>query len=125
MQENNGLPPIPWAEEVAAYVRNYIQDDAEITIYFPNLPISEGKDGVHSTENNQQFSCKDVGASEARFNPEYDRGTAGEEGDDSGDRKDGGSEGGKGDDIVLLTETMEKMKMRQKKVKKMRDLIKI
>ncbi len=98
-KENNGLPPISWAEEVAASVLCYIQDDAEINIYFPNLPISKGKDGAHSTENDQQFSHEDVGASEARFNAEYDRSTKGEEGDDSGDRKDGGAEGGKGDDI--------------------------
>ncbi len=39
-------------------MQNYIQDDAEINIYFPNLPISEGKDGAYSTENNQQFSLK-------------------------------------------------------------------
>jgi hypothetical protein len=38
------LPPILWAEEVAAYLQNFIQDDAKINIYFPNLPISEGKD---------------------------------------------------------------------------------
>ncbi len=43
-----------------------------------NLPISLGKDGAHSTENNQQFSHKDVGASEARFNAEYERDTPGE-----------------------------------------------
>ena len=66
--ENNGLPPISWAEEVLASVHYNIQDDAEINIYFPNLPINEGKDGAHSPENNQQFSHKDVGASEARFN---------------------------------------------------------
>ncbi len=67
-----------------------IQDDAEINIYFPNLPINEGKDGSHSPENNQQFSHKDVGASEARFNAEYDRDTEGQKGgDDSGDGKDG------------------------------------
>jgi hypothetical protein len=45
-------------------------------------------------------SVKDVGASEARFNAEYDRGTEGEEGDDSGDRKDGDAEGGKGNDTA-------------------------
>ncbi len=67
-----------------------------------NLPISEGKDGAHSTENNQQFSHKDVGAHEARFNAEYKRGTAGEEGDDSGDGKDGGAEGGEGDDTAEI-----------------------
>ncbi len=81
-------------------MQNYIQDDAEINIYFPNLPISEGKDGAHSTENDQQFSHKDVEASEGRFNAEYETGTAGEEGDDSGDRKDRGAEGGKGDDTA-------------------------
>jgi hypothetical protein len=70
-KENNGLPPISYAEEVAAYVQNYIQDDAEINIYFPNLPISEGRDGDHSSENDQQFSHVDIGASEARFNAEY------------------------------------------------------
>jgi hypothetical protein len=97
---NNGLSPISWAEEVVAYVQNYIQDDAEINIYFPNLPIIGGKDGVHSTENDQQLSHLDVGASEARFNAEYERGIAGEEGDDSGDRKDRGTESGNGDDIA-------------------------
>jgi hypothetical protein len=61
---------------------------------------SEGNDGAHSTENNQQFSHEDVEASEARLNAEYDRGTEGEEGDDSGDGKDGGAEGGKGDDTA-------------------------
>jgi hypothetical protein len=64
-KENNGLPPISWAEEVAASVY-YIQDDAEI-----NLPISKDKDGAHSSKNDQQFSHEDVGASEARFNTEY------------------------------------------------------
>ncbi len=49
----------------------YIQDDTEINIYFPNLPISEGKDGAHSTKNDQQFSHEDIGANEARFNAEY------------------------------------------------------
>jgi hypothetical protein len=98
---SNGLPPISWAEEVAAYVQNYIPDDAEINIYFPNLPISEGKDGAYSTENNQQFSHEDVGASEARFNAAYDRGTVEQKGgDDSGDKKDGGAEGGKRDDTA-------------------------
>ncbi len=58
------------------------------------------KDGAHSTENNQQFSHEDVGASEARFNAEYDRGTEGEQGDDSGDGKDGGTEGEKGNDTA-------------------------
>ncbi len=43
-----------------------------------NLLISVGKDGAHSSENNQQFSHKDVGASAARFNAEYERDTAGE-----------------------------------------------
>ena len=33
----------------------------------PNLPISEGKDGAHSTENDQNFCHKDVGASKARL----------------------------------------------------------
>ncbi len=95
------MPSISWDEEVMAYVQNYIQDDAEINIYFPNLPISEGKDGAHSTENNQQFSHENVGASEARFNAEYDRGTEGQKGgDNSGDRKDGGAEVGKGDDTT-------------------------
>jgi hypothetical protein len=101
-KENNGLPPISWAGEVATYVQNYIQDDAETNIYLPNLPISDCKDGTHSTENDQQFSHEDTGASEARFNAEYERGTAGEEGDDSGDKKDGGAEGGKGDDTAEI-----------------------
>ncbi len=42
------------------------------------MPINKGKDGTHTTENDQQFSHKDVGASEARFNAEYDRGTEGQ-----------------------------------------------
>ncbi len=89
-RENNGSPPISWAEEVAASVQYYIKDDAEINIYFPNLPINGGKDGAHSTKNDQQFSRKNVGASEARFNAEYDRGTEGQNGgNDSGDGKDG------------------------------------
>ena len=98
-KENNGLPPLSLTEEVTASVWYNICNDAEINISFPNLPISEGKDGAHSTENDQQFSHKDVGASEARFNAEYERGIAGEEGDDSGDGKDRGAEGGNGDDI--------------------------
>jgi hypothetical protein len=99
-KENNGLPPISLAEEVGASVQYNIRYDAEINIYFPNLPISEGNNGAHSTENNQQFSHEDVGASEARFNAEYDRGNEGEEGDDSGDGNDGGTEGGKRDDTA-------------------------
>jgi hypothetical protein len=71
-----------------------------MNIYFPNLPISEGKDGAHSTEKDQQFSHEDVRVSEARSNAEYERGTAGEEGDDSGAGKDGGAEGVKGDDTA-------------------------
>ncbi len=66
----------------------------------PNLPISEVKGGAHSTENDQQYSHKDVGANETRFNAEYERGTAGEKRDDSGDGKDGGGEGRKGDDTA-------------------------
>ncbi len=97
-KENNGLTSISWAEEVTAYVQNYIQDDAEMNIYFPNLPTSEGKDGAHYTEKDQQFSHEDVRVSEARSNAEYERGTAGEERDDSGGGKDGGAEGVKGDD---------------------------
>ncbi len=76
-KENNGLPPFSWAEEVTASVGCYIQDDPEVNNYFPNLPISEGEDEAHSTENDQQFSHEDVEASEARFNAEYDRGTEG------------------------------------------------
>jgi hypothetical protein len=72
-------------------VQYNIQDDAEINNSFPNLPISEGKDGAHSTENNQQFSHEDVGASKVRFSTEFERG---------GDGKDGGAEGGKGDDTA-------------------------
>jgi hypothetical protein len=86
-KDNNGFPPISLAEEVAACVQYIIQDDAEKYINFPNLPINKGKDGAHCTENNQQFSHEeDVGASESRFNAEYDRGTEGQTGgDDSGD----------------------------------------
>ncbi len=85
--------------------RNHGEDDnywEESSDQDPNLPISEGTDGAHSTENKQQFSHKDVGASEARFNAEYERGTAGEEGNDSSDQKDGGTEGGKGDDTAEI-----------------------
>ncbi len=81
--------------------KNHGEDDdlwEESSDQETNLPISESKVGAHSTENYQQFSHKDVGASEARFIAEYERGTAGEEGDDSGDGKDGGTEGGKGDE---------------------------
>ncbi len=94
------MPPISWAKEDTAYVQNYILDDAEINIYFLNLPISEGKDRAHSTENNKQFIHEDVGASETRFNAEYEKGDAGEEGDDSGDGKDRGTAGEKGDDTT-------------------------
>ncbi len=41
-RENSGLLHISWAEEVAASVQYNIQDDAEINIYLPNLPINEG-----------------------------------------------------------------------------------
>jgi hypothetical protein len=100
-KENNGLPSISLTEEVAASVQYNIRDDDEINNSFPYLPISDGKDEAHSTENNQQFSHEDVGASEARFNSEYYKGTEGQKGgDDSGDGKDGGAEGGKRGDTA-------------------------
>jgi hypothetical protein len=51
-------------------VQYNIQDDAEINIFFQIYPSMKVK---MDPENNQQFSHKDVGASEARFNSKYDR----------------------------------------------------